>query len=155
MFPGDIAKAEVHSMIINDWQSYPLNSLANYVVFNTEFDEGLENLVRKSFDLYELRLKDLVRTLGLGFAKNPKWPENEWTPAERLIDGKMIVQHIYSNLNSGHYSCTIPWKRDGTNLVNNINEVLARQRRTNSSDYLVKKCTSLTEIDKKSQDQVA
>jgi hypothetical protein len=129
MFPGDIAKAEVHSMIINDWQSYPLNSLANYVVFNTEFDEGLENLVRKSFDLYELRLKDLVRTLGLGFAKNLKWPENEWTPAERLIDGKMIVQHIYSNLNSGHYSCTIPWKRDGTNLVNNINEVLARQRR--------------------------
>ena len=61
----------------------------------------------------------------------------------------MIVQHIYSNLNSGHYSCTIPWKRDGTNLVNNINEVLARQRRTNSSYYLVKKCTSLTEIDKK------
>jgi hypothetical protein len=39
--------------------------------------------------------------------------------------------------------------------VNNINEVLARQRRTNSSDYLVKKWTSLTEIDKKSQDQVA
>ena len=45
---------------------------ANCVVFNTEFDEGLEDLVRKSFDLYELRLKDLVRTLGLGFAKNPK-----------------------------------------------------------------------------------
>jgi len=39
--------------------------------------------------------------------------------------------------------------------VNNINEVLARQRLTNSSDYLVKNCTSLTEIDEKSQDQVA
>ena len=39
--------------------------------------------------------------------------------------------------------------------MNNINEVLARQRHTNSSDYLVKKWTSLTEIDKKSQDQVA
>jgi hypothetical protein len=39
--------------------------------------------------------------------------------------------------------------------VNNINEVLARQRLTNSSDYLVKNCTSLTKIDEKSQDQVA
>ncbi len=33
--------------------------------------------------------------------------------------------------------------------MNNINEVLARQRRTNSSDYLVKKGTSLKEIDEK------
>ncbi len=152
-------------MIINDWQSYPLISLfvetnfqdfeANCVLFNTEFDKGLEDLVWKSFDLYELGLKDLVRTLGLGFPKNPKWTENKMTPAERLIDGKMIVQQIYSNLYSGHYSCTIPWKGDGPNLVNNINEVLARQRRTNSSDYLVTNCTSLTEIDKKSQDQFA
>ncbi len=23
------------------------------------------------------------------YAKNPKRPENEWTPAEKLIDGKM------------------------------------------------------------------
>ena len=101
-------------------------------------------MVLKSFDLYELGLKDLVRALGLCFAKNPKWPEKEWTPAERLLDGKMIVQHVYSNLNSGHYSCTIPWIGDGPNLVNNINEVLARQRLTNSSGYLVKNCTSLT-----------
>ena len=96
-------------MIINDWHSYPLTPLfvetnfqdfeANCVVFNTEFDEGLEDLVRKSFELYELGLKYLVGTSGLGFAKNPKWPKNEWTPAEWLIDGKMIVQHVYSNLN--------------------------------------------------------
>jgi hypothetical protein len=45
---------------------------ANCVVFNTEFDEGLEDLVRKSFELYELGLKYLVGTSGLGFAKNPK-----------------------------------------------------------------------------------
>ncbi len=38
--------------------------------------------------------------------------------------------------------------------MNNINEVLARQKRTNSSDYLVKKGTSLKEIDEKFQDQV-
>ncbi len=38
--------------------------------------------------------------------------------------------------------------------MNNINEVLARQRRTNSSDYLVKKGTSLKEIDEKFQDQI-
>jgi len=25
---------------------------------------------------------------GLGFAKNPKRPENEWTPEEKLIDVK-------------------------------------------------------------------
>ncbi len=35
-----------------------------------------------------------------------------------------------------------------------VNEVLARQKRTNSSDYLVKKGTSLKEIDEKFQDQV-
>ncbi len=35
-----------------------------------------------------------------------------------------------------------------------FNEVLARQRRTNSSDFLVKKGTSLKEIDEKFQDQI-
>ncbi len=126
----------------------------NCVIFNAEFDQGLEDLVRKSFDLDELGLKDQVRTSGLGFAKNPKRPENEWTPAEKLIDGKMIVTQVSSNPKSVHYTCTIPWKGEGPNLVNNINEVLARQKRTNSSDYLVKKGTSLKEIDEKFQDQV-
>jgi hypothetical protein len=62
-FLGDVTTAEVHSMIINDWQSYPLNSLLvetnfqnfeeNCVIFNAEFDQGLEDLVQKSFDLDE------------------------------------------------------------------------------------------------------
>jgi hypothetical protein len=124
-------------------------------VFNTEFKEGLEGLVRRSFDLDELGLKDNIRTPGLGFAKKPLRPESKWTPAEKLVDGKMIVQHVSSNLNLGHYTCTIPWKDDKPILVNNINEVLARQRCTNSSDYLVKKGTSLKEIDEKFQDQIA
>ena len=38
-------------------------------VFNTEFEEGLENLVRRNFDLDDLGLKDNIRTSGLGFAK--------------------------------------------------------------------------------------
>jgi hypothetical protein len=116
----------------------------------------MQNLtkVRKNINLDELGLKDQVRTSGLGFAKNPRQPENEWTPAEKLIDGKMIVTHVSPNLNSGHYTCTIPWKGEGPSLVNNINEVLARQRRTNSSDYLVKIGTSLKEIDEKFQDQI-
>jgi hypothetical protein len=38
--------------------------------------------------------------------------------------------------------------------VNNVNETLARQRHTNSSDYVVKKGTSLKEIDEKFQDQI-
>jgi hypothetical protein len=79
-------------------------------------------LVQKSFDLDELGLKDQVRTSGLGFAKNNKRPEYELSPVEKLIDGKMIVKHVSSNLNLGHYTCTIPWKSDGPNLVNNINE---------------------------------
>ncbi len=64
-FLGDVTTAEVHSMIINDLQSYPLNSLLvetnfqnfeeNCVIFNAEFDQGLEDLVRKSFDLDELK----------------------------------------------------------------------------------------------------
>ncbi len=65
----------------------------------------------------------------------------------------MIVTHVTSNLNSGHYTFTIPWKGDGPNIVNNINEVLARQRGTNSSDYVVTKGTSLKEIDEIFQDQ--
>ncbi len=104
----------------------------NSVIFNAEFDQGIEDLVRKRFDLDDLGLKDQVRISGLGFAKNPKRPENEWSPAEKLIDGKMIVTHVCSNLHLGHYTCTIPWKGDGPNLVNNINEVLARQRHTNN-----------------------
>jgi hypothetical protein len=43
----------------------------NCVISNAEFDHGLEDLVRKSFDLDELGLKDQVRTSGLGFAKKP------------------------------------------------------------------------------------
>ena len=39
-------------------------------VFNTEFEEGLEDLVRRNFDLDDLGLKDNIRTSGLGFAKN-------------------------------------------------------------------------------------
>ena len=38
-------------------------------VFNTEFEEGLENLVQRNFDLDDLGLKDNIRTSGLGFAK--------------------------------------------------------------------------------------
>ena len=41
----------------------------NCVIFNAEFDQGLEDLVRKSFDLDELGLKDQVRTSGLGLPK--------------------------------------------------------------------------------------
>jgi hypothetical protein len=66
----------------------------------------------------------------------------------------MIVTHVSSNLDLGQYTCTIPWKGEGQNLVININEVLARQRCTNSSDYFVKKSTSLKEIDEKFQDQI-
>ena len=77
------------------------------MLFNTEFDGGLEDLVRKNFDLDDLDLKDNIRTSGLGFAKNHKRPENEWTPAEKLIDGKMVVTHVSTKPNIGHYTCTI------------------------------------------------
>ncbi len=55
------------------------------------FDGNLDALVHKCFDLDEFGLKDQIRTTGLGFAKNPMQPENEWTPEERLIDGKMTL----------------------------------------------------------------
>ena len=42
------------------------------VILNMSFDGNLDALVRKSFDLDELGLKDQIRTTGLGFAKNPK-----------------------------------------------------------------------------------
>ncbi len=63
----------------------------------------------------------------------------------------MIVTHVTTKPNIGHYTCTIPWKGEGPNLVNNVNEAL---RCTNSLDYIVKKGTSLKEIDEKFQDQI-
>ncbi len=77
------------------------------MLFNTEFEGGLEDLVRRNLDLDDLDLKDYIRTLGLGFAKNPMRPENEWTPAEKLIDGKMVVTHVTTKPNIGDYTCTI------------------------------------------------
>jgi hypothetical protein len=58
------------------------------VILNMSFDGNPDALVCASFDLDELGLKDQIRTTGLGFAKNPKRPESEWTPEEKIIDGK-------------------------------------------------------------------
>ena len=118
------------------------------------FDGNLDALVRKSFDLDELGLKDQIRTTGLGFAKNPKRPENEWSPEEKLIDSKMSLQFVSLGSNKGYYTCKIPWKGDGPDLVNNINEVIARQSRTNAGAYLSKKGTSIDEVNVKLQDHV-
>ncbi len=60
-------------------------------------------MVQRNFDLDDLGLKDNIKSSGLGFAKNPKQPENEWTPAEKLIDGKMIVTHVTTKPNIGLY----------------------------------------------------
>ena len=100
------------------------------VILNMSFDGNLDALVRKSFDLDELGLKDQIRTTGLGFAKNPKRSESEWTPEEKLINGKMTLQFVSFGSNKGYYTCKIPWKGDGPELVNNMNEVIARQSRT-------------------------
>ncbi len=65
------------------------------------FNGNLDALVCKSFDLDELGLKDQITTTGLGFAKNPKWPESEWTPEEMLIEGKMTLQFASLGSNKG------------------------------------------------------
>ncbi len=124
------------------------------VILNMSFDRNLDALVRKSFDLDELGLKDQIRTTGLGFAKNPKQPENEWTPEEKLIDSKMSLQFVSLGSNRGYYTCKIPWKGDGPDLVNNMNKVIARQSRTNAGAYLSKKGTSIDKVNVKLQDHV-
>ena len=55
------------------------------VILNMSFNGNLDALVRKSFRLDELGLKDQIRTTGLGFAKNPKRPESECTPEESSL----------------------------------------------------------------------
>jgi len=55
------------------------------VILNMSFNGNLYALVRKSFELDELGLKDQIRTTGLGFAKNPKRPESECTPEESSL----------------------------------------------------------------------
>jgi hypothetical protein len=42
---------------------------------------------------------------GLGFAKNTKWPESEWTLEEKLINGKMTLQFVSLCSNKGYYTC--------------------------------------------------
>jgi hypothetical protein len=118
------------------------------------FDGNLDALVCKSFDLDELGLKGQIRMTGLGFAKNPKWPENEWTPEEKIIDGKITLQFVSLGSNRGYYTCKIPSKGDGPDLVNNMNEVIARQSRTNAGAYFSKKGTSIDEVNAKLQDYV-
>ncbi len=82
------------------------------VILKMSFNGNLNALVRKSFDLDELGLKDQIRMTGLGFAKNPKRPENEWSP-----DSKMSLQFVSLGSNKGYYTCKIPWKGEGPDLV--------------------------------------
>ncbi len=90
-FKGDTSHSVwVHNILIRDCLSKPFElpiqekeqkTLGkDIVILNMSFDGDLDTLVRKSFDLEELGLKDQIRMTGLGFAKNPKRPENEWTP---------------------------------------------------------------------------
>ena len=118
------------------------------------FDGNLDALVCKSFDLDELGLKDQIRTTGLGFAKNPERPESEWIPEEKVIDVTMTLQFVSLGSNKGYYTCKTPWKVEGPDLVNNMNEVIARQSRTNAGAYLSKKGTSIDEVNAKLQDHV-
>ncbi len=121
----------VHNILICDLLSKPFELPIqeieqkvlgkDIVILNMPFDGNLDALVRKSFDLDELGLKDQIRMTGLGFAKNPKWPENEWTPEKKLIDGKITLQFVSLGSKKGYYTCKIPLKGDGPDLVNNIN----------------------------------
>jgi hypothetical protein len=101
-----------------------------------------------------LGLKDQIIMTGLGFAKNPKRPENEWTPKGKLIKGKMTLHFVSLGSNKGYYTCKIPRKGEGPDLVTNMNEFIARQSRTNAQAYLSKKGTSLDEVNSKLQDHV-
>ncbi len=42
----------------------------------------------------------------------------------------MIVTHVTTKPNIGHYTCTIPWKGEGPNLVNNITQLLFSRNQT-------------------------
>ena len=55
------------------------------VILNMSFNGNLDALVRKSFELDELGLKDQIRMTGLGFAKNPKRLESKCTPEESSL----------------------------------------------------------------------
>jgi hypothetical protein len=66
----------------------------------------------------------------------------------------MTLQFVSLGSNKGYYTCKIPLKGDGPDLVNNINEVIARQSRSNAEVYLSKKGTSIDEVNAKLQGHV-
>ena len=94
-----------------------------------------------------LGIKDKVRCSGL--SKNFRKPESEWTPQEIEYDKKMKITSIIKD-GVRFYSCGIPWK-DGEkpDLMNNLLGVISRQKRTVSIDALVKKGTTIEEINTK------
>ncbi len=66
----------------------------------------------------------------------------------------MALQFVSIGSNKGYYTCKIPWKGDGPDLINNMNEVIARQLRTNAGACLSKKGTSIDKVNAKLQDHV-
>jgi hypothetical protein len=63
----------------------------------------------------------------------------------------MTLQFVSLGSNKGFYTCKTPWKVEGPDLVNNMNEVIARQSRTNAGAYLSTKGTRIDEVDVKLQ----
>lgn len=114
----------------------------------------LEKIVQNAFDMDSLGIKDKVRSAGL--SKNFKKPKAEWSPKELEVDESMIVTlHPAHDETPQYYSCSIPWKNKVPCLDNNLQQVIARQYKTNYSGYLEKKGTCLEEINKKFEDQVS
>ncbi len=75
---------------------------------------------------------------------------------EMEIDDNMKVNYIPTDgSNPAHYECSVPWKDGVPKLENNLSQVLNRQKNTNYSGYLEKKGTSIDEINKKFEDQLA
>ena len=66
----------------------------------------------------------------------------------------MTLQFVSLGSNKGYYTCKIPWKGEGPDLVNNMNKIITRQSRTNAGAYLSKKGTSIYEVNAKLQDHV-
>ena len=110
--------------------------------------QKLHDLVEQSWNMEALGLQD--RTNTINFSKNFRRPKEEWTPNEREIDDRMKVIQV-----GDHFNCSIPWKSNPPNLKNNMQQVLFRQKKTNSSEYLNKKGTSIEEVNKVFEDQLS
>ena len=80
-------------------------------------DKELLKLVEGAFEMDILGIKE--NSCNAGLSKHYKKDPEDYTPAEKAIDDKIIIEYI-----PGHYQSSTPWKNGVPDLENNLMSIL-------------------------------